>query len=453
MNLEHIHRVFFLGIGGIGMSALAKYFLHQGLEVAGYDRTRTELTEGLTTSGAAIHYEDKAENLPNWFSVPDSDDFLVVFTPAIPTDSEEFLWFKSREIPLYKRALVLASIVNPYTCVAVAGTHGKTTTSSLIAHILSSSGHGCNAFLGGIIANYESNVILDEGATTAVVEADEFDRSFLTLEPSHAVITSMDADHLDIYHSGEALSEAFKDFAKKVKPGGLTLTKYGLPLQGIETMTYGLDSRANYAARDIEVIQGRFVFSVDGPQGLLGKFELPLPGRHNVENATAAIAMASHLGVKTEAIQHALKGFKGIYRRFDIHINTPELAYVDDYAHHPTEITAAIDAARELFPSRKISVVFQPHLYSRTRDFAAGFALALSLADEVILLPIYPAREKPIDGVDSQMLLNKILHTPKIHLSKSDLLVHLKNNVPDVLLTLGAGDIDTLVKPISKLLK
>jgi UDP-N-acetylmuramate--alanine ligase len=436
------------------MSALARFCNMLGKDVAGYDRTRTDLTQQLEAEGMSIHYEDNKELIPSGF-LSEKDKVLIVVTPAIPADHSELNWLTENGFKINKRSELLGSIANDYKCLAVAGTHGKTTITSILAHLLKNSGHGCSAFLGGITVNYGTNVLVDRKSPFCVVEADEFDRSFLNIKPYVAVISSLDADHLDIYNSHASMVEAYEQFTENIQPDGVLITKSELSVGMAQQKrrTYSTtDENADFFANNIRVEEGVFKFDIlhDGEER--PDFQLGLPGRHNVENALAAAAVATELGVAWSDIKNGLKSFQGVRRRFEACVKTNELAYIDDYAHHPKELAAAIGSARELYPDKKITVIFQPHLFSRTRDFADAFAESLGLADFVILLPIYPARELPISGVDSQMLLNKIKNTPGILVQKSELLEELSRKPIEVLMTLGAGDIDQFVEPIKRLL-
>lgn len=455
MNLKEIHSVYFLGIGGIGMSALARYFQSIGAAVSGYDRTRTPLCEELSKSGMEITYDDSPASLPKAFKSEPNKNKLVVYTPAIPRDHPQFKQLESIGFRIIKRSAALGLVTAAYRTIAVAGTHGKTTTSAMLAHILVESGKGCNAFLGGISSNYQTNFVGNTSSEIAVVEADEFDRSFHTLSPEMAIITSVDADHLDIYNHKEALSEAFAGFANQVKANGLLIVQKDCPEMPAQckTVKYGISNSTAIRGENIYVREGAFYFDYVSESTSMSSLRLGLPGRHNVENALAATGIALALEVSPDDIRKALSGFKGVKRRFEIHINTPELVYVDDYAHHPTELTACIDAARELFPGKRITGVFQPHLYSRTRDFAEEFGSALSALDEVILMEIYPAREAPIEGVTVEMLLPLIQAPARVFRSAAATLKAIEEIKTGVLLTLGAGDIDQLVEPVKRLLK
>lgn len=457
MDFEKVEIVYFLGIGGIGMSALARYFHHHKKIVLGYDKTRTALTTELEMEGISVHYDDTILEIPHVIKVCPKDKVLIIYTPAIPHDSSEKNWFLNNGYTLYKRSQVLGFITDQLPTIAVAGTHGKTTTSSLAAHILKFSQKGCNAFLGGISANYNTNLILGKKDDWTVVEADEFDRSFLTLSPTISIITSTDADHLDIYGDAHQVIEGFQLFAEKTKSGGKLIIKKGL---GIETQKlpndcsvyyYSIQESADFYADNIRVENGRYHFDFNSPFGKIQNISLGQPGRHNVENAVAAAAACLIAGVSIDALKDALFQFKGVWRRFQYILNEPNLTYIDDYAHHPSELEAAIKSVKELFPNKKVTGIFQPHLFTRTRDFADAFASSLDLLDECILLPIYPARELPIEGVNSEMLLSKMTIQRKVIVQKNELLSFLSENKPEVLITLGAGDIDNFVDPIKNL--
>ncbi|MCL2682276.1 MAG: UDP-N-acetylmuramate--L-alanine ligase [Bacteroidales bacterium] len=447
MNFGTLKHIYFLGIGGIGMSALARFFASQSKTISGYDRTRTPLCEELEREGMTIHYTEDINLVPK-------DIDLVVYTPAIPKDFVEFVYLQKTNIPILKRSEVLGIITQNMIGICVAGTHGKTTITTMIAHLLTQSNVKCNAFLGGISKNYNSNLILCEKSKIAVIEADEFDRSFLKLHPQIAVISSLDADHLDIYGSKEAMEQSFSEFVNLIQNGGFLFQKYGTPNLGGTPNFYHLnDPNADYHTENLRVENGEYHFDFVAQNGRLKNLVMTYPGLHNVENAVIAIAIAYMLGATETEIQEGLKTFAGIKRRFDVHIKTDKLVYIDDYAHHPQEIEACVKSVRDLFPDRKITGVFQPHLYSRTRDFADDFAKSLSLLDTLILLDIYPARELPIEGVTSEMLLEKCTCPNKILATKSNLIDILKTQSLDVLLTMGAGDIDQVVNPIIKFLK
>ncbi|MCK0110424.1 UDP-N-acetylmuramate--L-alanine ligase [Flavobacteriaceae bacterium S0825] len=444
MNLNSIHNIYFIGIGGIGMSALARYFVASGKQVAGYDKTQTELTSELETLGIDVHFEDSLDNVSKNFL--DSQKTLVVYTPAIPKEHSELNYFRDNNFKVLKRSQVLGLITEDTYCLAVAGTHGKTTTTSILGHLLAECGVEVTAFLGGITENYNSNLIL-KGTRVSVVEADEFDRSFLTLSPDLACITSMDADHLDIYGKKEALDDSFRDFSKKLKPNGKLFVKKGLPINGI---TYAVDEDADYSAINIRIKEGSYVFDVKTPSQHIKDFLFNLPGRHNLSNALIALAMAIELGCAPYSLASALASYKGVKRRFTYQIKTEELVFIDDYAHHPEEINAVHQAVREMYPNKEVLVVFQPHLFSRTRDFIDEFAESLSKFDSVLLLEIYPARELPIDGVNSNWLLNKIKNPNKALISKENIVSEIKKSNAQIIITLGAGDIGVEVNNIKE---
>jgi len=445
MNLNQIHNVYFIGIGGIGMSALARYFKNIGKQVSGYDKTPTALTRELIESGISIHFEDSIDLIPKDYFV---ENTLVIITPAVPKTHSEWNYFMERDFHVKKRAEVLGIITKDTFCFAVAGTHGKTTTSSILGHILYDSGADVTAFIGGIVENYNSNLIGD-GKTVTVVEADEFDRSFLHLHPNIACITSMDADHLDIYGTSDAIEASFLEFADKVEDkNNLFITKE-LPLAGI---TVAVNEDAVYSAFNVRIEDGSYVFDIKTPKGILVDFRFGLPGRHNLMNALMAIAMADIYGTPTEAIAVALASFKGVKRRFSYQIKRENLVYIDDYAHHPTEIDAVFQAVNELYPHKKVLAVFQPHLFSRTRDFGDDFAKSLSNFDEVLLLDIYPARELPIEGITSQWLFDKIDNKHKEMVSKEGLINTILKSDAQVIVTIGAGDIGELVVSIKEAL-
>jgi len=447
MELSKINRVYFVGIGGIGMSALARYFAKRGCVVCGYDKTRTNLTIALENEGILISYLDDESVVPVCF-MEDHPDSLIVYTPAIPKNSQILNHFKDNGFSLKKRSEVLGIISKGMFCIAVAGTHGKTTTSSMVAHILTDTGFGCTAFLGGITSNYNSNVLFGKN-NVVVVEADEYDRSFLTLHPDVAVITSMDADHLDIYGDEFHLHESFHLFADQLKENGKLFIRDGLPIYGI---TYSANNDSQITAKNIRVENGNFVFDFEDGFTNIKDLSLAMPGKHNVENAVAAIGVALSLGIHAKSIKSAVASFKGVKRRFEKIVSTDKHLYIDDYAHHPEELSACFDAVRQLHPNKKLTVVFQPHLFTRTRDFADQFAKVLSTANDLILLDIYPARELPIEGVTSQLLKDKMTLNDVIVCGKESVLELVKNKNPELLLTVGAGDIDTLVEPLKNLL-
>lgn len=447
MELTDIKKVYFIGAGGIGMSALARYFVNRGCVVCGYDKTRTNLTIALEQEGILMSYVDDHTTLPVSFNDKNGDT-LIVYTPAIPKDSQILNYFKDNGFILKKRSEVLGVISKGQFCIAVAGTHGKTTTSSIIAHVLTNTGYGCTAFLGGISTNYNSNFLIGDN-NVVVVEADEYDRSFLTLHPDISVITSMDADHLDIYGDAAQLNESFELFAGQLKDGGKLFVKEGLPLNGI---TYSVNLNSSLKATNIHLENGNFVFDFEDGYAKIKDLSLSLPGKHNVENAVAAIGVALSLGISAKLIKKAIASFTGVKRRFEYIVKSIEHIYIDDYAHHPEELRACFDAVRQLYPDKKLTVIFQPHLFTRTRDFADDFAKVLSTADDLLLLDIYPARELPLEGVNSQMLLDKVSLTDKEICKKDLVLERINIKKPELLLTVGAGDIDTLIEPLKKLL-
>ena len=446
MNLINKNNVYFIGIGGIGMSALARYFVAHNKQVAGYDKTKTEITEALEALGIKIHFEDDVKYIEPRYLDPDST--LVVYTPAVPKDHKELNYFKNNGFETLKRSTVLGEITKNTFCFAIAGTHGKTTTTSILGHLLNKCGVEVTAFLGGISQNYNSNLIL-KGNKVTVVEADEFDRSFLTLSPDMACITSMDADHLDIYGEAEELQKSFIEFSKKIKPNGKLFIKYGLPLKGI---TYGIDTKADYSAINIKIIDGTYVFDIKTPSTILYNFKFNLPGRHNLSNALIALAMTVEYGIPQQQLAEALASYQGVKRRFTYHIKTDSLVFIDDYAHHPQEINAVHQAIREMYPNKKVLAIFQPHLFSRTRDFGDDFAKSLSQFDEIFLLEIYPARELPLEGITSKWLLDKIENRNKKLIQKSELISKIKDSNAQIIITIGAGDIGEEVDHIKNAL-
>ncbi|SDS16129.1 UDP-N-acetylmuramate--L-alanine ligase [Winogradskyella sediminis] len=438
--------VYFIGIGGIGMSAIARYFVANGKQVAGYDKTPTDITKSLKDLGVEIHFEDDVKSVSSVFLNPENT--LVVYTPAIPEGHSEFNYFKTHGFNVLKRSVVLGEITRQTVCFAVAGTHGKTTTTSILGHLLNMCNVPVTAFLGGISENYNSNLIIN-GTEVTVVEADEFDRSFLTLSPDLAGVTSMDADHLDIYGNAEELVKTFKDFSKCIKPNGKLFVKNGLPLDGI---TYGIEDDSDYSAQNITIENGCYVFDVKTPNGVYRGFRFSLPGRHNLSNAIIALAMALDYGCSHKDLAEALASYKGVKRRFTYQIKTDDFVFIDDYAHHPEEINAVHQAVREMYPDKKVLAIFQPHLFSRTQDFADEFAESLSNFDEILLLDIYPAREMPIEGVTSEWLLNKVKNPNKKLIQKSHLVDEIKKSNAQIVLTIGAGDIGAEVKHIKEAL-
>lgn len=449
MNLKNVNSVYFLGIGGIGMSALARYFISLGCKVAGYDKTKTALTQALEQEGMQVHYDENIDAIPTEIK-NNEPNTLVIFTPAIPKNNVEYLFFINQKIRLYKRAEVLGLITQNYFTIAVAGTHGKTTTSSIVAHVLNECGVDCIAFLGGISLNFNSNLLLNNNAKTVVVEADEFDRSFLTLSPNIAIVTSIDADHLDIYGDKEEMHKSYQDFVNKIDKNGVLITKPEIKqkIQFKNTTTYHLKSQADYLPSEVKVENGSYFLTINED-----KIKLGFPGIHNVENALAAYVVAKKLNLDSAKIIKALASYIGVKRRFEYHVKSPNIVYIDDYAHHPEELCMCISSVKELYPDKKITGVFQPHLFSRTRDFLDEFASSLSVLDELILLDIYPARELPIPGITSQLIIDKATAKDKKLLTKANLLDYVATNNFEVFLTLGAGDIDVFVEPIAAILK
>ncbi len=454
INITDLRHLYFIGIGGIGMSAIARYFNAKGINVSGYDKTPTELTKTLEAEGIAIHYEDKVELAPK-------DVDVIVYTPAIPVNNTELLFYKNNNYQVLKRSDILKVITESSFNICVAGTHGKTTVSTMIAHILRHTGYGCNAFLGGISANYGTNFWSSEN-NVCVIEADEYDRSFLKLSPNVAVITAVDPDHLDIYGTAEEFEKAFVDFAGKVKPGGCLISKKGLKCEGelqflsstelMNKLTYSLsDNSANVHANNVIASNGSYKFDITGKDWLLEKVQLNMGGLHNIENMTAAIAIAKYIGIEDEKIKLAVADFKGVKRRFEYIIKNDEQVLIDDYAHHPEELKALINGVRSLF-DKKLTIVFQPHLYSRTKDQADGFAEVLGMADEVIILPIYPARELPMQGVSSNMIIERMNNNKARVLDKLELIDWIKGEKPELLVMAGAGDIDVMVYEVKEIL-
>ena len=454
-NLNNISKAYFIGIGGIGMSALARYLLSLGKKVNGYDRTRTPLTIELEQSGINIHYEENVELIPK-------DVDVVVFTPAIPADHKELVYYREHNYKIVKRSDVLQWITESSFNICVGGTHGKTTITTMIAHIFRDSGYGCNAFLGGISTNYGTNFWSNE-RNVCVVEADEYDRSFLKLFPDVAVISAMDPDHLDIYGTAEEVENAFVQFSKRIKKDGCLVNKYGLnranELNATRHYTYSfVEAEADVYASNIKVENGTYKYNVKHKEWTVSDVILHMGGLHNIENSIAAITVAKYLGIGDEQIRSAIASFKGVKRRFEYILGpspspAKEPVLIDDYAHHPEELKALISGVRSLFKDEACTVIFQPHLYTRTRDLANDFAESLDMADEVILLPIYPARELPIEGVSSEMILNKMKLYKKKVLSKAEMLAWVKKSKPKLLVMCGAGDIDTLVEPVKQMLK
>ena len=447
MNLESINRVHFIGIGGIGMSALAKFFLHKGVVVSGYDRSKTEITLALSNLGSHIIYNDEISLIKDIESVD-----LVVFTPAIPSNNVQLNHFLKTNVPVHKRAYVLGEITKSYKTIAVAGTHGKTTTSSIVAHLLQQNNCGGVSFLGGICTNYNSNILIQEGQN-AVVEADEYDRSFLQLHPSAIILTSMDPDHLDIYGDEESLTEGFKLFVDSLKNQDCLYVQEDLKNQFPNALTYGFQTSSTLFVYDVRLKRGSYIFNVNYKGETYENFEFQLPGRHNLLNAAGAILSCLEWGLTFEKLKSTLSNFKGVKRRFEIHYNDGQRVYVDDYAHHPNEIKVFYEGLREFYPGYKLIAVFQPHLYSRTRDFLMEFQTALSEFDALFVMPIYPAREIPIEGISAETLLNGIeMDQKSLLIKEEDLHVALKLEEKFVVSTIGAGDIDRLIVPLKSFL-
>lgn len=458
IDLKKIEGIYFVGIGGIGMSAIALYFIKGGFSTGGYDRSESRITLSLKEAGCSITYEDDVNTIPeNFRDTAGKDKVLIVYTPAIPAENRIISYFRREGYTIYKRSEILGEISSNTDALAISGTHGKTTVSTMTAHLLKQSHVDCSAFLGGISKNYESNLLLGESRYT-VIEADEFDRSFHRLTPAMAVVTSLDADHLDIYGDLKTMIEAYNIFCSKIRKGGklvvnsLIRSEIIVP-EGITCYTYGFEEGSDFHAFNIEHLKDYYVFSIKTPEKTIENIHFPFPGIINIENLTAAIAIALMCGVDENEIRKASMLFQGVRRRFDIRINKPGLTYVDDYAHHPEEIRAFIKSIREYFGGRKLTGVFQPHLFSRTRDHAEGFAAILDELDEAIILPIYPAREKPIEGVSSALIIDKMQLPHKRLLKKEELVAALDVQKLDVLLTIGAGDIDALVAPLEKKLR
>jgi UDP-N-acetylmuramate--alanine ligase len=462
LNLENIHRIYFIGIGGIGMSALARWFIKQGISIAGYDRTRTPLCQQLEKEGMQISYTDQVQTIPEIFRLPDPST-LVIFTPAIPHDQTIYSWFRENHFQLKKRSEILGAITRDHFTIAVAGTHGKTTTSTLIAHILREADLNSVAFLGGIATNYDSNLIMHENhgdpGLKVVVEADEYDRSFLTLRPDIAVITALDPDHLDIYGDEARMKSGYADFVKCLKKDGILIIRKNLIGEisksldrTIKIMEYSLKNNP-VRAENIRIEKEETRFNYVSPETEIENIPYAFPGYHNIENAVAAITVCLLLGIKEDIIKSAISTFRGIKRRFEYILYSDRVIFIDDYAHHPEEIRAVLNSVRSIFQQQKITVIFQPHLFSRTRDFARNFGESLDIADEVILLDIYPAREQPIEGVSADLIFERIRQADKVKSSKEDLIKILEKRDIEVLVTIGAGDIDQLVLPIKTFLK
>ena len=448
INIDQIKQVYLIGIGGIGMSGLARYFQHLGCNVSGYDRTETDLTIALVEEGIDVIYQDDVNLIPSSFAYP-SESSLIIFTPAVPKDLQIKNYFIDKGFEIYKRSQVLGFISASRFTIGVAGTHGKTTTSTMIAHILKDSGYDCSAFLGGISSNYNTNVLYGNN-NVVVVEADEYDRSFLTLHPNIAVVTSADADHLDIYGDESHLIDSFQMYLDRVVEGGYRIVKKGLPFAG--DISYSKDEQADAFAENIDVINGEFHFDYVKGDLRIANIKMGIAGLHNIENAVAAITVSLLLEIEHEKIVAALANFRGAKRRFEYIVRAENNIYIDDYAHHPEELRAFLSSLRKLYPTKQLTVVFQPHLFSRTRDFADGFAEVLGMADDLLLMEIYPARELPIEGVTSSWLLDKINLKNKRVVTPNDVLEYVENTMPELVVTVGAGDIDRLVKPLKGIL-
>ena len=453
MNFSEINNVHFIGVGGIGMSALARYFKSQGKVVTGYDKTETKLTQNLVSEGVYVHYKDWGDAVLQRFH---KEDTLVIYTPAIPKSFGELTALKNAGFNVIKRAKALGIISNTFLTYAVAGTHGKTTTSAILAHVLYESPEKCNAFIGGITSNYNSNCIIEPSSDRVVVEADEFDRSFLHLRPNYAIVTTMDSDHLDIYGDGEALKSSFNAFINQVNPVGEVFMHAAIDQKGfnytpgLKITSYGFDLDADWKGYNLRYEDGRFYFDIKNGTVAYNRIEFGLPGKHNAENALAVFAMAITIGISEAIIRKAFISFKGVKRRFDFHIRRYDLVIIDDYAHHPTEIRAFLSSVKEIYPDKKLTTVFQPHLYSRTRDFMVDFARALELTDELFLLDIYPARELPIAGISSDRLFDLIDLENKYMSTKEMIVGDLQKTNKEIIVIVGAGDIDTCIEPIVK---
>lgn len=450
MNLERLNRVYLFGIGGIGMSALARYFHQTGCDVAGYDRTSSSLVKQLMGEGIEVNFDDSPSAIPKRFSEASLKEVLIIYTPAIPINHAGLGFMKSKGFQVLKRSEALQTVVNNKTTYAVAGTHGKTTTSSMVAHLLNQGEHSATAFLGGIATNYDSNLIVAKDSDIAVVEADEYDRSFLRLTPNVAIITSVEADHLDIYRDPSFLKDSFQEFAQLIPGDGLLILRDGIQIKtDAPTWTYAVESHtADLTTNNLVIKDGAYHFEVWLHGKKLGYITMPYPGRHNVENALAAIGMAIHAGLEWDTISSGIHSFLGVKRRFEYQIRRDNQVFIDDYAHHPTEIEACLNSTKELYPEKRITGVFQPHLYSRTRDFADDFADSLSELNDLLLMEIYPAREEPIEGVDSQMLLNKVRLVNKKLVERENLVEEVLRLKPEILVTMGAGDIDLMIEPL-----
>jgi len=459
MQILNYKLYYFLGIGGIGMSALARYFNHYGKTVYGYDKTESHLTKQLENEGMHIHYDDDVVLLKKIIAGYEKDEIIFIYTPAIPKNHAELIFIQQKQFNVQKRAWILGEITKQFKTIAIAGTHGKTTTTALVTHILKTAGINCFAFLGGISQNYNTNLILgdtNDSDAFVVVEADEYDRSFLTLHPFIAVITSVDADHLDIYGSQNEMHQSYMQFASQTQKNGVLIVKKtvdnDLNIKD-KRLIYSLNLGTDFSANEIHIVDGQFCYNINSIVESVSQVAIGLPGLHNVENSIAAVAIAQQLGIKGDVINKALRSFKGVKRRFDYRVKSKSIVYIDDYAHHPEELTAAITAAKQLYPDKVITGIFQPHLFSRTRDFVNEFAASLDLLDVCVLLEIYPAREQPIEGVNAQWILDKMTCKNKSLVKKEHVIDFLKTQHCEVVMTLGAGDIDTLIGPIETYLK
>ncbi|MEO6302750.1 MAG: UDP-N-acetylmuramate--L-alanine ligase [Bacteroidia bacterium] len=459
MNILNYKLYYFLGLGGIGMSALARFFNHYKKEVIGYDKTATVLTNQLQDEGIACHFDDNVTALESILTSYKKEEVLVVYTPAVPKEHGEYQFLLRNNYTILKRSVVLGEITKQFKTIAIAGTHGKTTTTTLVTHLLKSAGINCFSFMGGISKNYNTNLLLgdvNDKNAYVVVEADEYDRSFLTLHPQIAVITSVDADHLDIYGDASHVKEGYTLFAKQVKSDGILIVKKNvdndLTLSN-KRLIYSLNLDTEYCAESIVMENAQFSYNIRSPVEAISGVTLGLPGLHNIENSIAAVAIAQQIGIKGDVIKNALRSFSGVKRRFDYRVKTEKVVYIDDYAHHPEELKATIGSLKKLYPTKKITGIFQPHLFSRTRDFVDDFAASLDMLDECILLDIYPAREKPIEGVTSEWLLSKMKLKDKKLMTKQQVLDRMKETTPEVLVTMGAGDVDSLIEPLEKILK
>ncbi len=454
MNILNYKLYYFLGVGGIGMRALARFFNHYKKTVIGYDKTATNLTNQMQNEGIQCYFDDNVERLKTILASYSKDEVLIVYTPAVPKEHAEYVYLLENNYTILKRSVVLGEITKQFKTIAIAGTHGKTTTTTLVTHLLKSAGINCFSFMGGISKNYNTNLLLgdvNDKDAYVVVEADEYDRSFLTLHPQIAVITSVDADHLDIYGNAEHVKEGYALFAKQVKRDGMLIVKKNvdndLTLSN-KRLIYSLNLDTEYCAESIVMANAQFSYNIKSPVEAISGVTLGLPGIHNIENSIAAVAIAQQIGIKGDVIKNALRSFSGVKRRFDYRVKTEKVVYIDDYAHHPEELKATIGSVRKLYPAKKITGIFQPHLFSRTRDFIDDFAASLDLLDECILLEIYPAREKPIEGVTSTWLLSKMKLKDKKLMTKQQVLDKMKETLPEVLITMGAGDVDSLIEPL-----